>query len=137
MRKDVSSVAPRAERAISKRQQVIEVYNAGGCGHLNRAICTGKTRTSTRHPAMEAVISFLQTYGRPRQMTFDRDPRSRWWQYWARFSFSLTPTLASRWVSNPIFVPRIGPTRTRISNDITDPTDRSASSGISQPRCRR
>lgn len=25
--------------------------------------------------AMEAVISFLQTYGRPRQMTFDRDPR--------------------------------------------------------------
>ena len=25
--------------------------------------------------AMEAVIIFLQTYGRPRQMTFDRDPR--------------------------------------------------------------
>src|SRR6266700_834305 len=25
--------------------------------------------------AMEAVISFLQTYGRPHQITFDRDPR--------------------------------------------------------------
>jgi hypothetical protein len=24
--------------------------------------------------AMEAVISFLQTYGRPHQITFDRDP---------------------------------------------------------------
>jgi hypothetical protein len=24
--------------------------------------------------AMEAVISFLQMYGRPRQITFDRDP---------------------------------------------------------------
>ena len=24
---------------------------------------------------MEAVISFLQTYGRPHQITFDRDPR--------------------------------------------------------------
>jgi hypothetical protein len=26
-------------------------------------------------PAMEAVISFLQTYGRPHQIIFDRDPR--------------------------------------------------------------
>ena len=25
--------------------------------------------------AMEAVIAFLRQYGRPRQMTFDRDPR--------------------------------------------------------------
>jgi hypothetical protein len=25
--------------------------------------------------AMEAVITFLQTYGRPHKMTFDRDPR--------------------------------------------------------------
>ncbi len=25
--------------------------------------------------AMEAVITFLQTYGCPRKMTFDRDPR--------------------------------------------------------------
>jgi hypothetical protein len=28
--------------------------------------------------ALEAVITFLRQYGRPRQMTFDRDPRSRW-----------------------------------------------------------
>jgi RecB family exonuclease len=27
--------------------------------------------------ALEAVIVFLQKSGRPRQMTFDRDPRSR------------------------------------------------------------
>ena len=27
--------------------------------------------------AMEAVILFLRTYGRPCRMTFDRDPRSR------------------------------------------------------------
>ena len=33
----------------------------------------GKTFTSP--PAIEAVLTFLQTYGRPRQMTFDRDPR--------------------------------------------------------------
>jgi hypothetical protein len=28
--------------------------------------------------ALEAVITFLQKSGRPRQMTFDRDPRYRW-----------------------------------------------------------
>lgn len=35
-----------------------------------------KTREDFReHTAMETVISFLQVYGCPRQMTFDRDPR--------------------------------------------------------------
>jgi hypothetical protein len=35
-------------------------------------------RISTRHPALEAVITFLQKSGRPRQMTFDRDPLLSW-----------------------------------------------------------
>jgi hypothetical protein len=34
-------------------------------------------RISTNPPALEAVIAFLQKSGRPRQMTFDRDPL-RW-----------------------------------------------------------
>ena len=28
--------------------------------------------------ALETVIAFLRRYGCPHQMTFDRDPRSRW-----------------------------------------------------------
>jgi hypothetical protein len=44
--------------------------------------------------AREALIIFLPTYGRPHQMTFDRDPRSRWWQRRARFPFSFAPALA-------------------------------------------
>jgi len=32
-------------------------------------------RISTRHPALEAVIHFLQQYGLPPKITFDRDPR--------------------------------------------------------------
>ena len=29
---------------------VIEVCNAGGCGHLSRLVCAGKTPTSTNKP---------------------------------------------------------------------------------------
>ena len=68
----VVSLLHTALRASESR--VIEVCNAGGCGHLARVVCPGKTRTSTSHFAMEAVISFLQTSGRPHQLTLDRDP---------------------------------------------------------------
>ncbi len=49
MRKDVRSVSAE-QSPQGKRQHVIEVCNAGGCGHLDRVVCTGKTRTSTNKP---------------------------------------------------------------------------------------
>jgi len=41
MRKDVSSVSAE-QSSQGKRQHVIEVCNAGGCGHLDRVVCPGQ-----------------------------------------------------------------------------------------------
>lgn len=40
MRKDVRSVSAE-QSPQGKRQHVIEVCNAGGCGHLDRVVCAG------------------------------------------------------------------------------------------------
>jgi hypothetical protein len=92
MRKDVSSVSPE-QSPKSKRQHVIEVCNFVDAG-TSIALFAQAREDFHEQTAMEAVIIFLQTYGRPRQMTFDRDPRSRWGQRRARFSFSPAPSLA-------------------------------------------
>jgi hypothetical protein len=72
---------------------VIEVCNFVDAG-TSIALFAQAREDFHEQTAIEAVIIFLQTYGRPRQMTFDRDPRSRWGQRRARFSFSLAPSLA-------------------------------------------
>jgi hypothetical protein len=71
--KDVSSVSPE-QSAQGKRQHVIEVCNFVDAG-TSIALFAQAREDFHEQTAMEAVISFLQTYGRPRQMTFDRDPR--------------------------------------------------------------
>src|SRR6266571_107151 len=43
--------------------------------------------------AIEAVISFLQTYGCPHQMTFDRDPTLGGECVWSGFSLSVASAL--------------------------------------------
>src|SRR5260221_5053140 len=86
--------------------------------------------------AMETVISFLQTYGRPHQITFDRDPRwvgsvsgrdfrRRWVGY------------CCAWGLRPLSVRRIAPTRMPTWSGTTEPMDRSAYSFIDLARCRR
>jgi len=71
--KDVSSVSPE-QSAQGKRQHVIEVCNFVAAG-TSIALFAQAREDFHEQTAMEAVISFLQTYGRPRPMTFDRDPR--------------------------------------------------------------
>jgi hypothetical protein len=71
--KDVSSVSPE-QSPQSKRQHVIEVCNFVDAG-TSIALFAQAREDFHEQTAMEAVIIFLQTYGRPRQMTFDRDPR--------------------------------------------------------------
>src|SRR6266566_3326554 len=73
MRKDVSSVS--AEKSSQgKRQHVIEVCNFVDAG-TSIALFAQAREDFHEQTAMEAVISFLQMYGRPHQITFDRDPR--------------------------------------------------------------
>jgi Integrase core domain len=71
--KDVSSVSPE-QSPQSKRQHVIEVCNFVDAG-TSIALFAQAREDFHEQTAMEAVIIFLQTYGRPRQITFDRDPR--------------------------------------------------------------
>jgi hypothetical protein len=53
---------------------VIEVCNFVDAG-TSVALFAQTREDFHEQTAMEAVITFLQTYGRPPKITFDRDPR--------------------------------------------------------------
>jgi transposase InsO family protein len=71
--KDVGSVSPE-QSTQGKRQHVVEVCNFADAG-TSIALSAQAREDFHEQTAMEAVITFLRMYGRPRQMTFDRDPR--------------------------------------------------------------
>jgi len=73
MQKDVGSVSPE-QSPQGKRQHVVEVCNFVDAG-TSIALSAQAREDFHEQTALEAVISFLRQYGRPRQMTFDRDPR--------------------------------------------------------------
>jgi len=73
MRKDVGSVSPE-QSPQGKRQHVIEVCNFVDAG-TSIALLAQAREDFHEQTALETVITFLHRYGRPRQMTFDRDPR--------------------------------------------------------------
>jgi transposase InsO family protein len=71
--KDVGSVSPE-QSPQGKRQHVVEVCNFVDAG-TSIALSAQAREDFHEQTALEAVIPFLRQYGRPRQMTFDRDPR--------------------------------------------------------------
>src|SRR6266550_7396349 len=71
--KDVGSISPEQSQQ-GKRQHVIEVCNFVDAG-TSIALWAQAREDFHEQTALEAVITFLRTYGRPHQMTFDRDPR--------------------------------------------------------------
>lgn len=71
--KDVGSVSPD-QSSQGKRQHVVEVCNFVDAG-TSIALSAQAREDFHEQTAIEAVITFLRQYGRPRQMTFDRDPR--------------------------------------------------------------
>ena len=71
--KDVETVSPE-QSSQGKRQHVVEVCNFVDAG-TSIALFAQAREDFHEQTAMEAVILFLQTYGRPCRMTFDRDPR--------------------------------------------------------------
>jgi len=71
--KDVGSVSPE-QSPQGKRQHVIEVCNFIDAG-TSIALLAQAREDFHEQTAVETVITFLRQYGRPRQMTFDRDPR--------------------------------------------------------------
>ena len=71
--KDVGSVSPE-QSPQGKRQHVVEVCNFVDAG-TSIALSAQAREDFHEQTALEAVIAFLRQYGRPRQMTFDRDPR--------------------------------------------------------------
>ncbi len=73
MRKDVGRVSPD-QSSQGKRQQVVEVCNCVDAG-TSIALSAQAREDFHEQTALEAVMTFLRHYGRPRQMTFDRDPR--------------------------------------------------------------
>jgi hypothetical protein len=71
--KDVGSVSPD-QSPQGKRQHVVEVCNFVDAD-TSIALSAQAREDFHEQTALEAVIVFLRQYGRPRQMTFDRDPR--------------------------------------------------------------
>ncbi len=81
---------------------------------------------------LETVISFLQTYGRPHQITFDRDPR-----WVGSVSGRDFPCSCCAWGLRPTCARRIDPTKMRTLSGITGPTGRSAYKSIDRARSKR
>jgi hypothetical protein len=71
---DFKSVSSVPADPAGKQQHVVEVFNFvdAGTSILLNAQISADFHAQT---VLEAVLSFLQTYGCPHQMTFDRDPR--------------------------------------------------------------
>jgi hypothetical protein len=71
---DFKSVSSVPADPAGKQQHVVEVFNFvdAGTSLLLQAQVSADFHAQT---LLEAVLSFLQTYGCPRQLTFDRDPR--------------------------------------------------------------
>jgi Integrase core domain len=70
--KDIRSVSPE-QSPRGKRQQGVEVCNVVDAG-TSIALWAQAREDFHEQTALETVITFLQKSGRPRQMTFDRDP---------------------------------------------------------------
>ena len=71
--KDVSSVRPDPS-GEGKQQHVVEVCNFVDAG-TSILLSAQVHENFHAETALEAVIQFLREYGRPRQMSFDHDPR--------------------------------------------------------------
>src|SRR5437660_26154 len=71
--KDIGSVSPE-QGSQGKRQHVVEVCNFVDAG-TSIALSAQAREDFHEQTALEAVVNFMRPYGRPRQMTFDRDPR--------------------------------------------------------------
>jgi transposase InsO family protein len=71
--KDVSSVRP-APNGEGKKQHVVEVCNFVDAG-TSILLSAQAHEDFHAETALEAVIQFLREHGRPRQMSFDHDPR--------------------------------------------------------------
>jgi hypothetical protein len=71
---DVKAASTVPADPEGKRQQVVEVCNSvdAGTSLLLSAQVHADFHAET---AFEAVLTFLRAYGRPKQLTFDRDPR--------------------------------------------------------------
>jgi len=71
---DFKSVSSVPADPIGKQQHVVEVFNFvdAGTSILLKAQVSADFHAQT---VLEAVLNFLQAYGCPHQMTFDRDPR--------------------------------------------------------------
>ncbi len=71
---DFKSVSSLPADPAGKQQHVVEVFNFvdAGTSILLNAQVSADFHAQT---VLEAILSFLQTYGCPHQMTFDRDPR--------------------------------------------------------------
>jgi hypothetical protein len=72
MQKDVGAVSPE-QSPQGKRQHVIEVCNFVDAG-TSIALWAQAREDFHEQTALETGITFLRRYGRPPQMTFDRDP---------------------------------------------------------------
>jgi hypothetical protein len=87
--KDVSSVPPDPS-GDGKQQHVVEVCNFVDAG-TSILLAAYPHEDYHAQTALEAVIQFLNEHGRPRQMSFDHDPRWVGSEGGMGFSLSVAP----------------------------------------------
>jgi hypothetical protein len=87
MQKDASTVPADSD---GKQQHVVEILNVVDMG-TSIVIASEVHANFHAQTALQAMASILQQQGRPRSITFDRDPRSRRGSQRARFPLRLLP----------------------------------------------
>ena len=135
MQKDVSSVSPD-QSPQGKRQHVVEVCNFVDAG-TSIALSAQAREDFHEQTALEAVIVFLQKSGRPRQMTFDRDPRWVGGVSGRDFPSPLRRLLLCLGMRPHACPPHRASPRMSLWRGFTGPRGKSAYKCITQARCRR
>jgi hypothetical protein len=110
--KDATSVPPDPD---GKQQHVVEVLNFVDAGTSTWLQAEARTDFHAE-TALEGVIDFLTRYGRPRQMTFDRDTRWVGSHGLRHFPSAFCRFAARVWASTPTSARHAGRTRMPLSS---------------------
>jgi hypothetical protein len=118
---------------LGKRQHVVETCNfvdAGTSIWLHAIV----REDFTAETAFDTLVEFLQRYGLPAMLTFDRDPRLSWAVPVDATFLPCWCVFCSAWASSPTSARRIDQTKIATLNDCIAPTSTSACSCIDRQR---
>ena len=127
---DFKAISSVPAQPLGKRQHVVETLNIIDMG--TSVLLEAHVRADfTAETALQALALTLVKYGRPKQMTLDRDPRLQWAVQRAVIFRRPCSVLGPVWASTFTFVSPTTPNKTASSNATIGPLKRSALPWIS------